>query len=149
MTIYDPFFRTAQVLALLEPGPIVGRRRFQKIAYLAGLPAEWVYAERGPYAFDLDLTVVRLSDDGLIAVHPSPDGTVYRIEARGRAFLRRLLADGIPIVIRQEIVTRYRDDDPDRLEYAASVLFLVQQGMDERSAIERIRILQPHLGVIA
>lgn len=149
MTIYDPFFRTAQVLALLEAGPIVGRRRFQKIAYLAGLPAEWIYRDRGPYAFDLDLSAEGLSQDGLISTVPSNEGTVYQIKDSGRAFLRRLVADGIPVVIDQEVVEKHREDDPDRLEFAASVLFLKKMGKDEKAAIERVRILQPHLGVIA
>ncbi|MBT9282003.1 MAG: hypothetical protein KM312_05015 [Hydrogenibacillus schlegelii] len=143
----DHFARIHALFVLLDCAPIVGRRRLQKIAYLAGLPFRFEFGDRGPYSYELDAVTDRLVGEGLIATEATPEGTTYRLTDRGRRFFARLTADGYRFEPAEDVAALARLS-PDRLEAMATLRFLIRRGLSEDEARARLEMLRPGLKAV-
>ncbi|PTQ50756.1 MAG: hypothetical protein HSCHL_0208 [Hydrogenibacillus schlegelii] len=143
----DHFARIHALFVLLDRAPIVGRRRLQKIACLAGLPFRFEFGDRGPYSYDLDAVTDRLVGEGLIATEATPEGTAYRLTDRGRRFFARLTADGYRFEPAEDVAALARLS-PDRLEALATLEHFMRLGLSEDEAKKKIEALRPALKAV-
>jgi uncharacterized protein len=111
-------------------GQVIGRTRFQKIAYLlwaAGLSEDFSFSYRhyGPYSEDLAIAIGEASLLGLIieTEHPASWGGTYSV------YESRLPSAPSPNATRQQLATMAAGADAIALELAATALFLRKEGI--------------------
>lgn len=145
------FENYAEVLTLLDfvGGSVVGRKKLQKLVYLAQqkgwpFPEQYRYYLYGPFSEQLANEIEEMKAFGFVTEEKSGYGAALccSLTQQGKELIGKVAGQPLPVGI-EDLVVELSQRDARILELMATALFLLKHGHPKNGVSDTIRNLKP------
>jgi len=147
--LFDEYLRILWLLN--EAGPIVSRKKIQKIVYL--LQQKGIHFDEhfslhlyGPYSSELQIELDQLDEMGLIEQNTDSDIYRFQITDRGKEVLEKNGIDATLDADAIQLINDLKGIEPFILELMSTIIYFEKSYGNEREVVRRaLGEIKPHL----